>query len=81
MIFLKKYKDFLEDATANASISGMGDVVSSQPGEFAGMTGTEGSGDIGFTFKKEKRKKGDPTKVSDLRDLENAKINKIEDID
>ena len=83
MRYLKKYKSFFEDGTAcaTAGVSGMGAVSSSQPGGLPGTTGTEGSGDIGFTFKKEKRKKGDPTKVTDMRDLEHTKgITKVEDI-
>jgi hypothetical protein len=83
MKYLKKYNKFFEDgdgggstgsgdATANASTSGMGAVVSAQPGALPGDTGTSGSGDIGFTFKKKKRKKGDPSEVSDMRDLEDS---------
>jgi hypothetical protein len=59
-------------AYAGASISGMGPVVSAQPGLLPGTTGTVGSGDVGRTFKKEKRKKGKPSEVSDLRDLGSA---------
>lgn len=77
---IKRYKEFLENAEST-SVSGMGSVVSAQPGTLPGTTGTEGSGDIGFTFKKERRKKGGPSEVTDLRDLEDTKeINKIEDI-
>jgi hypothetical protein len=87
MKYLKFYKKFFEDgdsggtATANASnTSGMGAVVAAQPGTLPGTFGTDGSGDIGFTFKKEKRKKGKPSEVSDLRDLEPAKnVKKIEE--
>ncbi len=79
---IKRYKDFLENATANASsTAGMGAVSAAQPGSVAGTFGTTGSGDIGFTFKKEKRKKGDATQVTDMRDLAPAKgITKVEDI-
>jgi len=83
MRYLKNYKKFNEDgnATVSASTSGMGAVVSSQPGGLPGTTGTEGSGDVGFTFKKERRKKGDPSKVTDMRDLEPAKgVTKVKDI-
>jgi len=74
MKYLKSFKKFDENATASASsTSGMGAVSAAQPGSVAGTTGTTGSGDIGFTFKKEKRKKGDPTKVTDMRDLAPAK--------
>ena len=72
MKYLKKYKSFFEDGTAAVSASstaGMGAVSAAQPGGLPGTTGTEGSGDLGFVFKKEKRKKGDATKVTDLRDL------------
>ena len=59
----------------------MGAVSAAQPGGLAGTTGTSGSGDLGFTFKKEKRKKGDPTEVSDMRDLEPAEgITKVGEI-
>lgn len=74
MIYLKSFKSFKENASvSSSSTSGMGDVSAAQPGSLPGTNGTEGSGDIGFTFKKRKRKKGDPTKVSDMRDLEPAK--------
>jgi hypothetical protein len=84
MKYLKFYKRFLEDigtTTADASnVSGMGAIVAAQPGTLPGMSGVDGSGDIGFTFKKERRKKGKPSEVSDLRDLESAKdITKIEE--
>ena len=67
MKFIKKYKSFLEDgnASVNASTGGMGAVVSAQPGALPGQTGTTGSGDVSFTFKKEKRKKCGPSQVSD----------------
>ncbi len=84
MRFLKSYKLFLEDGTAAASASGtagMGGVSSAQPGGLPGTTGTTGSGDVSFTFKKEKRKKGNPSQVSDMRDLAPAKdITKVEEI-
>ena len=82
MKFIKKYKSFLEDgnASVNASTGGMGAVVSAQPGALPGQTGTTGSGDVSFTFKKEKRKKGGPSQVTDLRDLKDAKTDKVEDI-
>lgn len=84
MRYLKKYHSFFEDGTAAASASstaGMGAVSSAQPGGLPGTTGTEGSGDVGFVFKKEKRKKGDVKEVSDMRDLAPAKgVTKVEDI-
>lgn len=82
MKYLKKYKTFNEDGTATvgATTAGMGAVSNAQPGALAGTTGTSGSGDITFTFKKEKRKKGGPSQVTDLRDLKDAKTDKVEDI-
>jgi len=80
MIYLKTYKRFSENADSS-SVSGMGAVVSAQPGTLPGTFGTDGSGDIGHTFKKEKRKKGDPSEVSDLRDLEDVDTKKVNDID
>lgn len=77
MNYLKKYSKFFEDESSNANVSGMGDVVSAQPGSLPGTFGTDGSGDIGYHFKKNKRKKGKVSEVSDLRDLEIAKTNKI----
>lgn len=62
---MKHIKKFLE---YNGS-SGSGDVVSAQPGILPGQTDNDGSGDISNTLKKDKRKKGDPSSVSDLRDL------------
>ena len=67
-------------ATGGPSAGGMGAVVSAQPGALPGQTGTTGSGDVSFTFKKEKRKKGGPSQVSDLRDLKDVKTDKVEDI-
>lgn len=83
MRYLKPYKKFNEDgnATVSASTSGMGSVSAAQPGALTGTTGIDGSGDLGFTFKKERRKKGDPSEVTDMRDLKPAKgITKVEDI-
>lgn len=82
MKYVKSFKSFKENATASASsTAGMGSVSAAQPGALAGTTGSEGSGDIGFVFKKEKRKKGDPTKVTDMRDLAPAKgVTKVEEI-
>lgn len=86
MRHIKTYKKFFEDggtATANASTTaGMGAVVASQPGAFAGTTGTTGSGDIGFVLgydPKKKRKKGNPSQVSDLRDLKEVDTEKVKE--
>jgi hypothetical protein len=84
MKYLKSYKKFFEDggnATSNASTAGMGSVVSAQPGSLPGTFGSEGSGDIGFVLKtSDKRKKGKPHEISDLRDLEKEKLEKVKDI-
>jgi hypothetical protein len=96
MKYLKRYDMFFEDgegggaavgggvATANASnTAGMGAVVSSQPGAFAGTTGTTGSGDIGFVLgatPKRRRKKGNPSQVSDLRDLKEVDTEKADSV-
>ena len=90
MRYIKKYSKFFEDggdgggtAAANASTTaGMGAVVASQPGAFAGTTGTTGSGDIGFVLgydPKKKRKKGSPSQVSDLRDLKEVETEKVKE--
>jgi len=81
MRHVKTYNQFNEDATANASTTaGMGAVCSAQPGSLPGTTGTSGSGDIPFYFRKERRKKGNPSQVTDLRDLKPEKTNKVKDI-
>jgi hypothetical protein len=82
MKYLKKYKTFNEDGTAtvSATTAGMGAVSNAQPGALPGQAGTTGSGDVTFTFKKEKRKKGGPSQVTDLRDLKDIKTDKVEDI-
>ena len=84
MKFLKPFQIFKENGTASANASttsGVGAVSAAQPGSPAGTLGTTGSGDITFTFKKEKRKKGNPSQVSDMRDLAPAKgITKVEDV-
>lgn len=77
MRYLKGYKNF-ENAEGSTS-AGMGGVSSAQAGGLPGTTGTVGSGDIPFYFKKgsRRRKKGNPSQVSDLRDLALVKINKV----
>ena len=90
MKYLKRYDKFFEDgegggvATANASnTAGMGAVVSAQPGTFAGTTGTTGSGDVGFVLRynpKNKRKRGGPSQVSDLRDLKEVDTEKVDTV-
>lgn len=82
MKYIKQYNIFLEDAGDSGSTAGMGDVVSSQPGVLPGTTGTIGSGDIGFPLtygkgRKGKRKVGNASEVSDLRDLKPVKIKRL----
>jgi hypothetical protein len=93
MKYLKKYQKFFEDgegggaaasggtAYADAGIAGMGAVVNAQPGQFAGTTGTTGSGDVSFGLgaKKERRKKGKPSQVSDLRDLKEEETDEVKE--
>lgn len=93
MKYLKKYQKFFEDGEAGATVSvgtayatagiaGMGAVVNAQPGQFAGITGTTGSGDVGFGLgatKKEKRKKGKPSQVTDLRDLKEEETDEVKE--
>jgi len=79
MRYLRTYKKFTENADGSAT-GGSGDIVSAQPGLLPGTFGTDGSGDVGFTFKKVRRKKGDPTEVTDLRDLEEVETEKIDDL-
>ena len=82
MRYIKSYKKFQENAVATASsTAGSGPVVSATVGSLPGVGVMDGSGDLGFVLKKEKRKKGDPTKVTDMRDLAPAKgVTKVEEI-
>jgi hypothetical protein len=77
MKYLKKYRNFTENVDTSSIASN--NVVSPQPGLLPGKTGTEGSGDVAFVFKKSRRKKGDASEVSDLRDLEDVDTNKIDE--
>jgi hypothetical protein len=80
MTRIKRFKQFNEDATGNASTAGMGAVTASQPGASPGTTGTDGSGDIPVYFRKSKRRKmGDPSEVSDAQDLAPVKTNKVKE--
>jgi type II secretory pathway component PulJ len=80
MKFLKRYKNFQENASGSGT-AGSGDVTNAIVGNLAGVGSISGSGDISFYLKKQKRKKGDPTKVTDMRDLEPAKgVTKVEEI-
>ena len=77
MRFLKSFKKFDE----NAQVTGSGDVVAPTIGNLPGVGELNGTGDIGFTFKKKKGVKGNPSEVTDMRDLAPAKgVTKVEDI-
>lgn len=82
MMYLKSYQKFNEDSMASTSIGGMGNVSSSQPGYFAGdvSTSTNGSGDIPSYLRRKRRKRGNPSEVTDLRDLEPVKVDKVNDL-
>lgn len=81
---IKSWSLFLEDgvATANASTTGgAGGVANATVGSLPGVGAESGSGDLGMTLRSNgKRKKGDPSEVSDLRDLEKAEIEVVDDI-
>ncbi len=69
-----KFREFFENASASGSTAGSGDVSNPQVG------GNQGSGDIPFYLKRSKRRKmGNPSQVSDLRDLKPEKINRVSD--
>jgi hypothetical protein len=83
MRYIKSYKKFQENAVATASsTAGPGPVVSATVGSLPGVGAMDGSGDLSFYLRtKRKRKKGNPSQVTDMRDLAPAKgITKVEDI-
>lgn len=68
-----KFREFFENASSSGSIAGSGDVSNPQ-------VSTQGSGDIPFYLKRSRRRKmGNPSQVSDLRDLKPEKINRVSD--
>ncbi len=75
---IKGYFEFLEDGCAAGCGSGSGDVSNPVVGTLPGVPGKAGSGDVSryLAGGPKKRKKGSPSEVSDLRDLEDAKINR-----
>jgi hypothetical protein len=80
---IKRFRDFLENATTSASSSaGMGAVANATVGGAPGTATLSGSGDVSFyMLDKRKRKKGNPSQVTDMRDLGPSKgITKVEDI-
>lgn len=74
---IKTFKQFNEDANANASTPGMGAVTSATPGSSPGTTGTTGSGDVSNTLGKQKKKMGNASEVSNAQNLKPAKTNKV----
>lgn len=67
------------NAYVNATTAGMGDITNAVVGDLPGVSGASGSGDVTVVSKRVKRKKGNPTQVTDLRDLDDVKTNKIEE--
>jgi hypothetical protein len=83
MRYIKSYKKFQENAVATASsTAGPGPVVSATVGSLPGVGAMDGSGDLSFYLRtKRKSKKGNPSQVTDMRDLAPAKgVTKVEDI-
>jgi hypothetical protein len=70
-----------ENSTATATTAGMGAVSSPSVSSTSVAASQTGSGDPVFTLKSNnKRKRGNPSQVSDLRDLAPAKITRISEI-
>jgi hypothetical protein len=70
---IKSFRDFLENATVSASsTAGSGPVTNATVGAVPGSGPMNGSGDVTFFLndRRKKRTKGNPSQVSDLRDLE-----------
>lgn len=79
---IKNWEMFLEDGvgSANASIGGMGAVSNATIGTLPGVGGKSGS-DISFYLTGGgKRKKGNPSEVTDLRDLEDVDVEEVDDL-
>lgn len=82
---IKSYKLFIEDATATgSSTTGAGAVSPAAIGDISGVGSTPGSGDLGFPLydkgKGKGVKKGNPSKVTDMRFLEPVKgITKVKE--
>jgi hypothetical protein len=73
---IKSFRDFLENAAVSASsTAGPGPVVSATVGSIPGSGPMNGSGDVSFFLNDKRRrgKKGNPSQVSDMRDLAQSK--------
>lgn len=73
---IKSFRDFLENAAVSASsTAGLGPVVSATVGSIPGGGPMNGSGDVSFFLndRRRRRKKGNPSQVSDMRDLTRSK--------
>ena len=80
---IKSWHIFLEDgvAAANASTTGgMGGVSNATVGSLAGVPAGSGSGDRSTVLSSKPRVKGDPSQVSDLRDLEDSDVVEVDDL-
>ena len=73
-----RYEKTIENSAASATTAGSGAVTSASVSSTSVSSSVSGSGDITNTLKvKHRRKKGNPSQVSDLRDLAPAKINRL----
>ena len=79
--YRERYGQTLENSTATAATAGMGAVSVASVSSTSVDASQPGSGDPTFTLKSNtKRKRGNPSQVSDLRDLAPAKITRISEI-
>lgn len=73
-----RYEKTIENSAASATTAGSGAVTSASVSSTSVSSSVSGSGDITNTLKvKHRRKRGNPSQVSDLRDLAPAKINRV----
>jgi len=79
--YRERYRQTLENSTATATTSGMGAVSPASVSSTSVAVSQPGSGDPTFTLKSStKRKKGNPSQVSDLRDLAPVKITRVSEL-
>ena len=79
--YRERYGQTLENSTATATTAGMGAVSVASVSSTSLDASQPGSGDPTFTLKSNtKRKRGNPSQVSDLRDLAPAKITRVSEI-